>query len=216
MSRQTVIGATALVAIAIFAFGAFLYQPIGDKPSGMSSSNASNGAKLVQPHSPVLGPVDAPVTIVEFIDPACEACRAYYPVVKEIMTAYPDKVRVVLRYAAFHPTSEEAIRILEAARLQGRFEPVLERLLETQSRWAPHGRSADSVWTVLEGTGLDIEKARSDVNMPDIVGNMNLDAADVGAIGVNKTPTFFVNGKPLTEFGAQKLQSMVRAEVAEN
>ncbi|WP_288905367.1 thioredoxin domain-containing protein [uncultured Sneathiella sp.] len=215
MNRQTVIGATALVAIAIFVLGALFYQSVGEKPSDMSS-NASDTAELVRPHAPVLGPVDAPVTIVEFIDPACEACRAYYPIVKEIMTAYPDKVRVVLRYAAFHPTSEEAIRILEAARLQGRFEPVLERLLETQSRWAPHGRSADSVWTVLEGTGLDIEKARSDVNMPDIVGNMNLDAADVGAIGVNKTPTFFVNGKPLTEFGAQKLQSMVRAEVAEN
>lgn len=216
MSRQIVIGATALVAIAIFAFGAFLYQPIGDKPSDMSSSNTSNNAELVRPHSPVLGTVDAPVTIVEFIDPACEACRAYYPVVKEIMTAYPDKVRVVLRYAAFHPTSEEAIRILEASRLQGRFEPVLERLFETQSRWAPHGRSADSVWTVLEGTGLDIEKARSDVKMPDIVGTMNLDASDVNAIGVNKTPTFFVNGKPLTDFGAQQLQSMVKAEVAEN
>ena len=52
--------------------------------------------------------------------------------------------------------------------------------------------------------------------MPDIVGTMNLDASDVNAIGVNKTPTFFVNGKPLTDFGAQQLQSMVKAEVAEN
>tara|TARA_R110002096_G_scaffold145348_8_gene302976 strand:- start:184 stop:657 length:474 start_codon:yes stop_codon:yes gene_type:complete len=148
--------------------GAFFYQSVGEKPSGISSSNASNTAALVQPYAPVFGPVDAPVTIVEFIDPACEACRSFYPIVKEIMTTYPEKVGVVPRYAAFHPTSEEAIRILEAARLQGRFEPVLERLFETQSRRAPHGRPADGAWTVLEGIGLDTEKAMSDAKMPDV------------------------------------------------
>lgn len=49
-------------------------------------------------------------------------------------------MRVVIRYAALHPTSEEGIRILEAARKQLKFEPVLERLIETQSTWAPHGQ----------------------------------------------------------------------------
>ena len=58
------------------------------------------------------------VTIVEFFDPACEACRAFYPVVEDILTDYPDDVRVVLRYAAFHgEASEQAIKVLEAARM---------------------------------------------------------------------------------------------------
>lgn len=215
MNRRTVIGATALAAVGIFVAGALFYQPVGDK-SPAPSPAASIGAPLVRPHAPMLGPADAPVTIVEFMDPACEACRAFYPIVKQIMATYPDKVRLVLRYAAFHPTSEEAIRILEAARMQDKFEPVLERLFEAQPRWAPHGRPADSAWTVLEGTGLDIKKARSDAKMPDVVGAMNLDAADVSAVGVRKTPTFFVNGKPLTEFGAQQLHDLVKAEVVKN
>jgi protein-disulfide isomerase len=161
----------------------------------------------------VLGSVDAPVTIVEFFDPACEACRAFHPVVKRIMANFPGKVRVVLRYTAFHPTSEEAIRILEAARLQGKFEVALERLYETQPRWAPHGRPADSAWSVLDGTGLDIERARKDAAMPAVVAMLSQDAADVKSVGVRATPTFFVNGKPLQEFGAQQLFDLVKAEV---
>ena len=56
-------------------------------------------------------------TIVEFFDPACEACRAFHPIVKDIMAEHGDAVRVVIRYTPFHgAASEEAIRVLEAAR----------------------------------------------------------------------------------------------------
>jgi len=213
MNRRAMIVASAVAAIGIFTGGALLYSPAGDGPP--ATRKTSIGPPLVRPHAPVLGPTDAPLTIVEFFDPACESCRASYPVVKKIMAAYPEKVRVVLRYAAFHPTSEEAIRILETARLQDKFEPVLERLLETQPRWAPHGRPAESAWTVLDGTGLDIEQARKDEKSPEIAAVLNQDAEDIEAAGVRGTPTFFVNGKPLQKFGAQQLYDLVTAEVKE-
>jgi len=215
MNRRTAIVGIALASVAVFAGGAWLYEPAGDGPSATPAS-ATDGAPLVRPHAPTFGPAGAPVTIVEFFDPACEACRAFHPIVKQIMAIYPDKVRLVLRYTAFHPTSNEAIRILEAARRQDKFSQVLERLFETQSRWAPHGRGADSAWTVLNGTGLDIEKARADAKASDIAKVMDLDAADVTAMGVSKTPTFFVNGKPLQRFGAQQLFDLVKAEIAAN
>ena len=88
---------------------------------------------LIRPYSPILGPEDAPVTIVEFFDPACEACRAFYPVVEDIMAEHGDAVRVVIRYTPFHgEASVEAIRVLEAARMQDVFEPVLEAVLREQ------------------------------------------------------------------------------------
>lgn len=211
MNRRTVVVGTAVAAAALFTGAALLYRPANETPLAASATPGS--PPLIRPYSPVLGPPDAPVTIVEFFDPACEACRAMYPVVKQIMATYPDKVRVVLRYAALHATSEEAVVILEAARIQDRFEPVLERLLETQDVWAPHGRPAESAWTVLGGTGLDVDKAKQVVGMPGIVATMNQDAADVRAVGVRRTPTFFVNGKPLQEFGAQQLYDLVKSEV---
>lgn len=214
MNRRKVIAGIGLASAGAFAGGVFLFEALKTDPP-VAPSTTSSEPPLVRPHSPVLGPADAPVTIVEFLDPACEACRAFHPIVKQIMAKFPEKVRVVVRYAAFHPTSEEAIRILEAARAQDKFEPVLERLFETQPRWAPHGRPADSAWNVLDGTGLlYIAKARLDAQAPDIVGTLNMDAADVRAAGVSKTPTFFVNGKPLAKFGAQELYDLVEDEVA--
>ena len=82
---------------------------------------------MIRPYSPILGPADAPVTIVEFFDPACEACRAFHPIVKDIMAEHGEAVRVVIRYTPFHgAASEEAIRVLEAARMQDVYVPVLE------------------------------------------------------------------------------------------
>ena len=86
---------------------------------------------MIRPYSPILGPADAPVTIVEFFDPACEACRAFHPIVKDIMAEHGDAVRVVIRYTPFHGEgSETAIRVMEAARMQGVFFPVMESTLE--------------------------------------------------------------------------------------
>lgn len=214
MNRRTLIIVTAVVAVGLFAIGGLLYSPTSKEVA--VTKPVSNEAPLVRPHSPVFGAKDAPVTIVEFFDPACEACRAFHPVVKKILSEFQGKVRVVLRYTAFHPPSEEAIRILEAARLQGKFEVVLERLLETQPRWAPHGRPADSAWSLLDGTGLDVERARRDAKLPGIVAVLNQDTADVKNVGVTGTPTFFVNGKPLLDFGVQQLLDLVEAEVASN
>lgn len=211
MNRRSFIVQIGIAIVGIFFFGMYLYKPLVQE--GVDVAPVANAADLVRDHSPIFGPKDAPVTIVEFFDPACESCRAFHPIVKDIMAAYPDEVRVVLRYAAFHPPSELAIRLLEAARLQGKLEPVLERLLETQPRWAPHGRTPESLWNLLNGTGLDIARAQRESLMPHIVGVLNQDAADIKSFDVKGTPTFFVNGKPLPSFGEDPLRELVKSEV---
>jgi len=213
ISRRKLVLGTAAIAITGMGGGALYYS--GRKETGAASSALPESVPLVRPYSPVVGPVDAPVTIVEFFDPACEACRAFHPFIKEILAKYPEQVRVVLRYAAFHPTSEAAIRILEAARQQGMFDSVLEVLFQHQSKWAPHGREPESVWHVVEKvTGFDVEKAKVDAQNPDIVAVLNQDSADVVSVGVKGTPTFFVNRKPLPEFGPKQLITLVQNEVA--
>lgn len=168
----------------------------------------------VRRHSPVIGPANASVTIVEFFDPSCEACRAFYPIVKQIMAQYPNDVRLVLRYTPLHEGSDEAVRILETARRQNVFEPVLEALLTQQPQWAVHGSpQLDRAWNVAAGAGLDLTQARSGMMAPAITAVLRQDVADATSLGISGTPTFFVNEKPLPSFGPQQLYDLVRAEV---
>lgn len=171
---------------------------------------------MIRPYSPILGPADAPVTIVEFFDPACEACRAFHPIVKDIMAEHGDAVRVVIRYTPFHgAASEEAIRVLEAARMQDVYVPVLEAVLREQPRWASHGAPAPGLILQIAATaGLDAEAARTQMLAPDVVAILNQDRADVETVGIRQTPAFFVNGKPLDPFGEAELRRLVAAEVA--
>ena len=170
---------------------------------------------LVRAHSPTVGPVAAKVTIVEFFDPACEACRAFYPIVKQTMAQYPGNVRLVLRYAPLHQGSDEAVRILETARLQNIFIPVLEALLERQPEWAAHGSmDLDKAWAIAGDAGLDLTRARKARMGVKITAVLNQDIEDLKTVGVTQTPAFFVNGRPLQDFGVRQFQDLVRGEVA--
>ncbi len=205
--KYLILGALAL-ALAVFVAAAWF----GTRPAPVAPEMAE---ALLRPYSPILGPEEAPVTIVEFLDPACEACRAFYPVVKDIMAEHGDAVRVAIRYTPFHgEASEEAIRVLEAARMQGVFEPVLEALLREQPRWASHGAPEPGlILEIAASAGLDAEAAKTQMLAPDVLGILNQDRADVEAVGVSGTPTFFVNGKPLDPFGEAELRALVAAEV---
>ena len=215
MNRRGLI--LSVLALGVAGFGGATWYATRPGPVAEAEPVAPELAEaLIRSYSPVLGPESAPVTIVEFFDPACEACRAFYPVVEAIMAEHGDAVRVVIRYTPFHgAASEEAIRVLEAARMQGVFEPVLEVVLREQPRWASHGAPEPGLILEIAATaGLDTEAARTQMLAPDVVAILNQDRADVETVGVRQTPTFFVNGKPLDPFGEAELRSLVAAEVA--
>lgn len=171
-------------------------------------------ARLVRPHSPILGVSKAPVTVVEVLDPACEACRAFAPVVHQLLFLYPEDVRVVVRYADFHPGSAEAIRLLEAARKQGKFEPMLDALFERQQEWASHSAPDTArIWQIAGEIGVNVAKARKDAVAASVDEVLRIESEDLVAIKVERTPTFFVNGKPLPSFGDRQLLDLVASEV---
>lgn len=213
MNRRTLFYAAFALAIVAFLGGTYWYS---NRDRGITSAQSTkpSDALLIRAHSPILGPEDAPVTVVEFFDPACETCRAFHPLTKELISDWPGKVRVVIRYAAFHQGSNEVVMMLEAARAQGRYVPVLEAVLDAQPQWATHGApKLEFAWAAAERVGLDVAQARRDMQTPKIIDVARLDASDVQALGVRKTPTFFVNGKPLESFGMQQLYSLVQQEV---
>jgi protein-disulfide isomerase len=205
------IGSIVLVAV-MFAMGMFAFQ--GKKAEESTALASKNAANLVQFYSPTTGAADAKVTLVEFFDPSCEACRAFYPLVKSILEENKGKLKLVLRYAAFHKDSDIVVKMLEATKTQNLYWQSLEAVLLSQPEWADHGApQIDKIWPHLKTVGVDIEKAKADMKSPAIENVLKQDTADVAAFQVQKTPTFYVNGKPLLNFSEDALRALVKQEI---
>ena len=214
MNKKLIVSLTSVILIALFGVAAYLLE--SQKTAGITEV-ASDPSIMKRYYSPTLGPSNAKVTIVEFFDPACETCRKFHPYVKDLMESNPGRVNVVMRYAPFHQGSDYIVKILEAAKLQGKFWETLEAAYESQPFWAQHGNpQPQSLWNYLGGVGLDIEKAKKDMQSPMFEKRIQQDLSDAQALQVTKTPSFFVNGKPLTRFGLRELRTLVNDEVYEN
>jgi len=213
MSMKWRVGWTIVAVIAAFVGGAWFYKERAGLEDARSA--AQNSDALVRPHSPVFGNPAARVTIVEFFDPSCETCRAFYPIVKGIVTSSFGQVRLVVRYAPLHEGSDTAVKILEAARPQGKYWEALEKALATQPMWAAHGDpKPDLIWKVLTEVGVDVPAARAAASGAAIEQVLRQDVADMKILKVSQTPSFFVNGTPLREFGEAQLKSLVAQELA--
>ncbi|MBA6264426.1 thioredoxin domain-containing protein [Colwellia sp. Bg11-12] len=165
--------------------------------------------------APIKGPLEAKVTIVEFFDPACETCSAFSPLVNNLIKKYPGKVNVMMRYTPFHKGSDQVVKLLEAAHLQGQFWPAVDILFSQQQRWTRHHvAQPQSARALLKDLPLDNEQFMRDVSSDKVSKVIMQDIEDGKTLDVRATPQFFVNGKPLTNFGYEQLTQLVEEAIA--
>lgn len=215
MKQKAVFIVAAIVLLLVFVAGVLSYT--GQKEEAANQLAEVNRAALVRLHSPTEGKADAPVVIVEFFDPACGTCRDFYPLVKKIMAGNPDKIRIVLRYAPFHPGSDTVVAMLEGARRQGKFRETLETLFAYQSQWTQnHTANTDVAWKIVGSLGLNMEQLEKDMNSAETSNVIAQDLADAKTLNVTMTPEFFVNGKPLPSFGLDQLKALVSQALADS
>jgi protein-disulfide isomerase len=204
---------TLFISAAVFLLLAFLVAVLYYKAEKVEQGEqlaGRNRAGLVRDHAPALGPSNAKVRIVEFLDPACETCRRFYPFVKDMLIVHPDQIHLSLRYAPFHQNSDQVVALLMAADKQGKHWETLEALLAAQDDWVDHHVvRPERVWRHVEGLGLDMAQLRQDMNSPEIAKRIAQDLADAQTLNVTKTPEYFVNGKPLPSFGYEPLKQLV-------
>ena len=212
-SKKLTVAILLGIVLIAFLFGMYNYQR--RVQSSQEQKVTLQKGLLVRMHSPVFGPTNAPVTIVEFFDPACETCRAFYPIVKDLLRKYPNDVRLVLRYAPFHQGSDQVAKLLEAAKRQDKYWPVLEMVLAEQPNWADHGTpNLELAYKAAEKAGLNLKQALADAASPAVDAVLKQDIEDLTSFEVTKTPTFFVNGRGLPSFGPDQLATLVAEEVA--
>ena len=135
-SRKLILILCGLGVLLAFALGIHVYQK-QQREAALLQAQAFS-ALLSRQDAPTYGPATAKVRIVEFFDPACETCRAFYPLVKKIVDGQEGKVQLVVRYLPLHKGSDVAVRILEAARQQNLFWPVTEYVERNKERCKKH------------------------------------------------------------------------------
>ena len=210
--KYVLVGLTCVFLVLAFIGGSAYYKGLQVEKYGFMAEE--NAELFVRDHSPTLGSEDAKVYLVEFMDPACETCASFAPYVKQIMDANPGKIKLVLRYAPFHDGADSFVKILEAARMQGKYWETLELMFKTQHIWASHHNyQPERLWEVLPRAGLDIERIKKDMHSPAIAKIIEQDMTDVKTLNVQKTPGYFVNGRPLQQFGYRQLAQLIQSEL---
>ena len=208
-NKMILITIASVLLIGGFFAGIKLYQ--SKEAQRLEAMLKENLTKFIPSYAPTLGPSNPEVYLIEFFDPECESCREFHPLVKMIMEEHPGKIQLVMRYAPFHGNSKFAIKILEAARKQGKYWEALEVLYQYQPQWGSHhDPKPELIWQYLPQAGVDVERIKTEMNDPAIEAMIAKEISDGQALGVRGTPSFFVNGKPLQVFGLEPLRSLIK------
>ena len=166
----------------------------------------STGIKLGTP-SPVTtadhvrGSLDAPVTIVEYSDFQCPACALYYPLIEKLLNEYTTTVRFVYRHYPLYPrphkNANSAAYASEAAALQGKFWEMYQLLFENQKSWENLADPTSVYKEYATRIGLNVESFKKDMMSDAVKARVQGDHDEAVTLGVNSTPTFFVNGRAI-------------------
>ncbi|MCK9250442.1 MAG: DsbA family protein [Solirubrobacteraceae bacterium] len=200
-----------------------------DAPSERASSTTTTATSETSADAATLPPVvtDDPrllgapgssgVTFTEFLDFECEGCRAAYPAVEELRKAYAGRVTFNIRYFPLpgHQNSRPAAIAVEAASQQGKLEEMYRRMFETQAEWGEKRESqAGTFRGFAEDLGLDMKRYDAAVADPATLRRVESDFAAGSALGVQGTPTFFVNERRIDPRSVDDLRNEIDAAIA--
>lgn len=228
MSKEIKILGAIIIAVVIAAIiGVNLYNNSAQNTAVTTNSNGSNKSSannevLIRSDSYKLGKEDAKVTIVEFLDPECEACAAFHPVMKKVLKDYEGKTRLVVRYMPLHPNSMKAANFLEAAGEQGKYWEAQDLLLTKQGEWGTkHGQPAnvpqpnvDEIFPkYAEELKLNVDQVKTAIADNKFGEKIKRDQKDGESLYVQRTPTIFVNGRKLATLSEPALTYLIDQEL---
>ncbi len=151
----------------------------------------------VQADDHVLGSRDALVTLVEYSDFECGACGAYEGLVKQLAADYAEQLQIVVRHFPLmgHKNSINAALAVEAANRQNQYWAMHNLLFDQQAQWGGKQLANAAMFDAYaEEISLDMEQFASDFNDPALRERIDRDLASGRQLGINGTPTFFLNG----------------------
>ncbi|OGH23322.1 MAG: hypothetical protein A2958_00135 [Candidatus Levybacteria bacterium RIFCSPLOWO2_01_FULL_38_13] len=190
-----------LKKIAIWAGAALLlilsvWGLIALSSSSPDQQNSSTRIPQVSKEDIKIGSESARITLVEYSDFQCPACAAYHPMVNQLISEFEGRMLFVYRFFPIqsHQNAMISAQSSLAAHKQGKFFEMYNLLFDNQNSWV-NSSNAEKIFVEYAGKlNLDIDKFKSDLKKDETKNLINNQYSQAIAIGVNSTPTFFLNG----------------------
>lgn len=189
---------TFVGAIIVLAFAYYFYA-MSDK------NNLPPQEVTITERDHVRGTVGGKVTLVEFGDFQCPACAAYEPIVRQVIADNAGTLQFVFKHyplTQIHANALLAAKASEAAGLQGRFWEMHDMLYDNQKDWSGSLNARDTFIGYATTLGLDINKFTEDLGNKSIENKIIAEYREGTNLGVQGTPTFFLNGKKIQNPGS--------------
>lgn len=182
--------------------------------AGDHSTTGNTLSEPVNSGDNVKGNPEAEITLVEYSDFQCPACAGAAPAVKQLVEEMGEDVRVVYRHyplRSIHPNAQLAAQASEAAANQGKFWEMHDELFASQRVWSNQSNPTDDFYKLAEKLELDMMKFKQDLTASETKNKVNSDYTSGSASGVAGTPTFYLDGEQLTNFGSYaNLKSIIQ------
>ena len=205
VSKEAKIWIGIIVLVIVVMGGIFA---LGNRSSKQPATNSQN---VVRSDSHKLG--SGKVTVVEFGDYQCPACGAAYPITKQMLSNYGDKITFVFRNYPLpqHANAPEAAQAAEAAASQGKFWEMHDILYATQNDWANLSDPTSNFVGYAQQLGLNIDTFKQAVQAKQYASVISTDKSDGDTLGISGTPTFYVNGVAQPDFSYNTLKGAIEA-----
>ena len=188
----------ALIAVFAVVLGALL---LGNRSGRETNSASASDASVLRDDTHLLSSApDNDVVLVEFLDFECEACLAMYPTMERIRAEYADRITFGGGYCPIpRPTNRRrGALVVEASSRQGKFVEMYQRMYDTQTQWGESSESQVALFrTFAQDLGLDMATFEADMNDPAVAERVEGDFNEGIDLGVQGTPTLFLNGVQL-------------------
>ena len=191
MNKQLI---AIIIVVILGLFGILMLTKKDDPKRNNSQNTQSQGSNHTS------GTGKKGVTLVEFGDFQCPACKSYFPIVKEIKAAYGDDIVFQFRHfplTQIHANATISSRAAEAAGKQGKFFEMHDLLYENQDSWAQQENPTSVFESYATQLGLKMDQFKTDMADGGTLAVINADQKIGQGLGANSTPTFAINGKKI-------------------
>lgn len=163
----------------------------------------------------VKGNKEARVTLIEYSDFECPACKSFSPLINRLSEEYKDNLKVIYRHYPLpqHKNALSAAKASEAAGKQGKFWEMHDLLFDKQEQWSNESDIVARLEMYAQSLGLNKDQWRVDYESKEVADAVSADVTLANSIQISSTPTFILNGEKITIRNYEDIKSAVESKL---